>query len=764
MYLLKKSYLMLLALVILGGWNSPALAQQPAPQPQKVFAYYSFADAGLFLDWLITERNDVITNFTVTVSRMDRDTLPSETQTFTVAIDDANLQTKYYDGINYYALSLLNIKLEYGSYEVTLTSTSKDGNSLPSDPSYFFVDNEKYGYLYFTETPAQKASINQKYESYIKAESYYKETVINYELIEGPQGMTIGKENGKIEFTPTTSGYVNFLIKAYDKSETNNYIDFYGTIYVSSCQTFGKITGTLTFSNNVEKPGGIVFAYSSNPNDSVYIQNSFTAEVSPNGFFSMEVDKGEYYLYFMPYGPDEYGYYQGEWYKDALTIETAEIIEVDCGQNVEVTWTVGDETEYTKYKVSGYVKLNDGSPLANSYVNFESIFDEKDTTNYGYRYYSRSVSTNENGYYEVILPDAFKYMAYAFAFGADGRAYRAKYWDDTYDPSEATPIELTSDLSNINFTFKKEDFEIQDGSISGVITNTDDEALSNAFVVAFLVNPYDDRNKEEVYEGFAALTNDDGEYYFDYLPYGEYIIAAFTLGSEYVPGFFTIKSTPAFTWEDATIIKHDGYTPIKDVNVVLTRMEEKQGVGNINGKISSLGGGIKNEREGQAISGATVLLIGEDGVANKYSKSANDGKYNLNNLANGKYQLIVDKVGYLSHKEWVEVKNSEILNGHNIELFPIDVTSVDDNITIENITAYPNPASANVNLQFDAISNNVTIEVYNLMGMKQLSIEKNTVIGNNLISLNVENLTIGQYLIKIIDANKINTSRLIINR
>lgn len=762
MYLLKRSYLVLLALVMFGGWNSTALAQQPAPQPQMVFAYYSYSDAGLFLDWQITERNDVITAFTISVSLMDRDSLPTEAQTFTVSIDDPYLQNKEYEGINYFALSLMNIKLDYGSYEVTVTSTSKDGNSLPSEPSYFFVDNDKYGYLYFTETPSPSASINQKYESFIKAESYDKEAIINYELIEAPEGMTIGKETGKIEFTPTSGGYVYFLVRAYDTEEVSNFIEFYATIYVSSCDMFGKITGQLTFTENTQKPGGIVFAYRFT--DSAYIQDNFTAEVDANGSFSMEIDKGSYYLYFMPFEPDEFGYYQGEWYKDAVTIENAQVINIDCGQNTQITWTVGDETEYTKYKVSGYVKLNDGSPLANSYVNFESVYMDKDSLNNGYRYYSRSTSTNENGYYEVILPDAFKYIAYAFAFGPDGKAYRAKYWNDTYDPSEATPIELTSDLNNINFTFKKEDFEIQDGSISGIISNTDDEVIANAFVVAFLVNPYDDRDKEEVYEGFAALTNDNGEYYFDYLPYGEYIIASFALGNEYVPGFYTDKNTPAFTWEDATIIKHDGYTPLKDINIVLTKMQEKQGVGNINGKISSLGGGIKEDREGEAISGATILLIGEDGVANKYSKSANDGKYNLNNLANGKYQLIVDKVGYLSHKEWVEVKDAEIINGHNIELFPIDVTSVDDNITIENIAAYPNPASSNVNFEIDANSNNVTIEVYNLMGMKQLSIDKNTVIGKNLVNINVENLPSGQYLVKIIDSNKISASTIIINR
>ncbi len=764
MYLFKQTYLMLIALVIFGGSISPALAQQAAPQPQMVFSYYSIPDGGLFSDWQITERNDEITQFTIDITMLDNDSLPSETVSKIIDIDDQNLYSKVYEGINYYSLALQNLRFEYGSYELTVTATTKNGDGLPSEPTYFFVDNDKYAYIWFSQVPAGFGTINQKYESVIKAESYNNDVVINYDLIEGPAGMTLDSETGEIEFTSTTSGVKYYVVRAYDKNDENNFADYYGQLYISTCTSLGKITGTITYNDNVQKPGGIVYVYPSNFSDSSNTTQGYSAEIGTDGFFSITLDKGEYYIYFMPFGPDEYGYYQGEWYKDAISMETAETIEVDCGESTEITWTVGDETEYTKYKVSGYVKLNDGSPLANSYVNFESIFNEKDTLNNGYRYFSRSVSTNENGYYEVILPDAFEYMAYAYAFGPEGKAYRAKYWNDTYDPSEATPIELTSDLNNINFTFKKEDFEVQDGSISGIITNTDDEALASAFVVAFLVNPYDDTYKEDVYEGFAALTNDDGEYYFDYLPYGEYIIASFALGNEYVPGFYTDETAPALTWEDATIIKHDGYTPIKDINIILTRMQEKQGVGNINGKISSIGGGLKNDAIGQSLSGATVLLMGEDGIANKYSKSANDGKYNLNNLANGRYQLIVDKVGYQSHKEWVEVKDATIISGHNIELVPNSVTSVDDNITIATVVAYPNPSSSNVNFEFEASSNNVTIEVFNLMGMKQFSIDRTTTIGNNLINMNVENLPIGQYLVKIIDGNRINTSTIIINR
>lgn len=758
----KDSLTLMLAMMLLMLAGIELKSQQQTATPEEVFAYYSMQDRSMYLEWIIRGDYDEIESFYATISQITEDGTIIEMPGIKIDAKDPMLKMYLEKGFAYYGFYYPNYELRNGTYVLNMVAYSKYGESAPSADSYFIVEdgNNEYA-LYISEYPEMTATVGKKFSSKIKAERIDGEPVtVNYSIQKGPEGMTIGKESGLIEFTPQASGYVDYWITAVNAENAEEFVDFYGFIQVLECENPGIIKGGITYSDKLEKKAGMVHAYKFDANGNMIYGAS--SDVFETGDFELSVDKGTYYLYFVTYDQVDDYIDMGEWYKDAVNIEQATTIEVNCGQTVQVEWTVGESSSYTKYEVKGSVKMEDGTPLAYSTVIFESAI-EADSINV--RYYTKATSTDENGNYSILLPDLFKYRAFCYA-GTENKPgnYRPKYWDNTFNPLEATIIELKSDISGINFVFKKEDFEIPDGSISGKVLNTSNVPIESAFVIAFKVKSLDGKDYEDLYQGYAAITDENGAYKFDYMNYGEYVLFAFPNDMNYAPGFYREDDIAALTWEDASVILHDGFNPTKERNIVLPLMDIAYGSGKIEGIVTSHGGGIKNEERGTEISGASIFLVNQQGVTNKYNKSANNGEYKLNSVAPGRYEFIVDKVGYRTHREFVEVGEDGVISGHNIELIPENVTSVDDIITSEGVSLYPNPAADNINVSFAADAGNSLIEVYDILGSKLYSTDMNTVSGDNLKNISLESLPAGQYIVKIYNGKSVKFSRFVINK
>ncbi|MDT3738489.1 MAG: carboxypeptidase regulatory-like domain-containing protein [Candidatus Kapabacteria bacterium] len=760
----QKSILMLLALSLFALFTGSLAAQEASPQPQEVFGYYSSFEKQIFLDWQIYERNDEILSFNVLLQKIEEDGSISAEYEFAFGINDENLFYKNDGNRFYYNYMQPNYDLEDGTYLLTMNSVSKDGESLPSKESFLWIDNgENREKIYFSEYPDMQATVGKLYKSSVKAESWDGEMTINYSLTEAPEGMTIGTVSGEIEYTPVASGNLYFVIRAFNADDESEFAEVYFMLNVLSCENPATISGKISYNDSLTTKGGIIFVYQK-MNDGLIYQSAGT-EVFENGEFSVSVDKGEHYVYFMSFDPWNGGDYfnEGEWYKDALTMEQAEPIIVDCGETVNIEMKVGDQSLYTKYKVSGTVSMEDGTPLPYSSVMFESTAAKDDSTFWGGFY--KSIQTDENGYYEILLPDIFTYRVSCYAGIKDNPGnYRPQYWENTFNPIEATELKLTEDMAGIDFIFKESDFEFPDGSISGKVVNTDNTPLEGAFVIAFMVKSLNGERTDELYQGFAAITNSEGEYRFDYMNYGEYVLFAFPNDMNYAPGFYREDDVAALVWEDASIILHDGFNPSKDRDIILPLMEIVQGIGKIEGEVTSAGGGIRNDEAGEALSGASIFLVSEKGTTNKYNKSTINGTYQINGIAAGKYQFIVDKVGYKSHKEMIEVGADGNITGLDVALIPEGTTSVNDNNVSLGLNVYPNPAVEQIQLSINAISNSLTVEVYNLTGEKLLSKNINSLAGDGIYSISVSELSTGMYILKVIDGQNVRLDKFIVNK
>jgi hypothetical protein len=719
----------------------------------------------LGIEWIIMEKSEVITGFSCTIQKLQADSTLKYVLEFEFSINDENLFHKgNLEGWEYFGYINFDIMLEPGMYELTLKSKSQNGESLPSLSTYLWYDEDEYkNDIYFTVYPEMYASVGKLYQSYIKAESYNNDITIKYSLTEAPEGMTIDEDSGLITFTPTESGNPYFVVRAYNADDANEFMEIYFGLIIVNCENLATIKGKITYAESVENKTGFIIAYQIGADGSMY--QGAGADVYEEGDFNLQLDKGSYYIYFMLFDnfDDNEFFNMGEWYKDALTMEQAELITVDCGEIVSIDMLVGDQMNFTKYKVSGTVSLTDGSVLPNSTVVFESVNSYSDSTFWGGYY--KSVQTDENGYYEILLPDLLNYNAYCFASKTNNPGnYRPQYWENTYNPFEATVIKLTADISGIDFIFDEDDINYPDGSISGKVMNSDNTPIEGAFVIAFMVKSFDGAPNGDLYQGFAAITDDEGEYKFEYMNYGEYVLFAYPNDASYTPGFYRENDVAALTWDDASIIMHDGFTPLKERNIILPLIEAVQGIGQIEGEVTSTGGGIRNDKAGDAISGASIFLVNESGATNKYNKSSNNGIYRLTGIAAGNYQLIVDKVGYRSHKEWVEIGEDGILKGHDIQLSPESVSSVEDNTTTLGLNVFPNPATSEIQLTVNSTTTNLTVEVYNMIGVKILNQTINSTIGSGTYSLDVSDLNSGVYILKVIDGQKNTIDKIIINR
>jgi len=94
--------------------------------------------------------------------------------------------------------------------------------------------------------------------------------------------------------------------------------------------------------------------------------------------------------------------------------------------------------------------------------------------------------------------------------------------------------------------------------------------------------------------------------------------------------------------------------------------------------------------------------------------------------------------------------------GEEVFFRTIGSLSVNDN-NLQNVIIYPNPTNTILNIEN---AENSSIEVYDLLGRVVL-FENNISINNQL---NVSNLPIGTYLIKITNNNKVITDKFIVNK
>lgn len=599
------------------------------------------------------------------------------------------------------------------------------------------LDSNNIFDLVFTKIPnVGRLQIDQKYTFTTKAE-YRKDSneVIEYLLENAPEGMEINSETGLITWTPKEAG--NYKVNLIARLENDHYISTNAilTFEVSNCAMRASVIlslldkdGNPISPNNstlVKSIANLYFYQSIGNNNDTTHRDYYKLMIASSTIIQgnkaiFVVDEGQYLLMINNQN-------RNFWYKNAQDVQNATPIKVQCNDTLMLDMVIDLEPIIDKKTIiSGYC-LDESGRVVKSEIVFEGLKGNSNGMNEQFR---KSVSNNENGYYSVELPSNFTYVAYAISKNSN----KPLYWKNTYNRIEATPIYAEREkYEDINFVFKTDDNNTHKIKISGTVSSTSNVLVKDCFVV---VLDADETTKPKNNTGTTYLST-DGNFEFN-LEAGNYIFLAIPQSRDYIPGFYNVNGVAEFTWEDASIVEVGANT--KSINIILQEIERKPGIARVNGSIK-----VKNSN--LDVENANILLLSAN-KAVEFTISNYNGEFDISNVADGDYTLIVNKVGYSKFETNLTLDSQEPVN-LDIALVAEMALSVEDfDVKFMNLEVFPNPSSEYIELKNNTTMQYNKFEIYSLKGN---ILSSGTYNGQQI---DVSNLTAGKYFIKLILANE----------
>ncbi len=582
--------------------------------------------------------------------------------------------------------------------------------TIEEPPSIYFVSYPPYPLIlavneYFSYTPYVWTS---------------RQEPIEFTLIDAPEGMVISPTDGTIEWTPTALGNYEFTIKAYYIDEPTDYAEQIINITVDNYNfnyPCAYINGTVTDQNNQNVPFATVDVFMP---DIEYPYNDqpgylYMSTVTDNeGNFIFYVPEGNYKIRFSGRGITT------EYYQDASDYESANIVNLSCGDTSNLNINVYSDFTYETYTISGRVTDEQTGAGLHAMVNFFPLY-LKDSLNYdpGYIFIEAYAETDQNGYYSATVLGGYEYIGYAYPLDCD---YYEEYYNNTSNYLEAEPILVENDVADINFTLVKYANEFY--NISGKVINKDNQPVS-ASVQAYLISM--DTTGYYYNWAFPAQTNEEGEFdIYGVIP-GDYVLFTFPNEIEYLPGYYVENEFATEEFLSATTITVNTENNANQYTIKLKDLIKID-----TGKIVQVLGNIYNNSS-EPISGVTVRAMTNEGNSVDWALSKTNGTYSLNNLVQGSFKIVAEKNGYEKFETTISLNENDESFNKDIILFA-KAASVDDNQQIQQVAVYPNPATSILNVNLDLNSNYTNIQILNAVG--------NVVFENNYSSINSEKLTI----------------------
>ena len=250
----------------------------------------------------------------------------------------------------------------------------------------------------------------------------------------------------------------------------------------------------------------------------------------------------------------------------------------------------------------------------------------------------------------------------------------------------------------------------------------------------------------------TAIFNDTlGYYLFPQLIEGEYFVKADLLpNSTLYNEFLTTYYSDEIMWQDADTIYHYSTYWEYDINMV-SATTMTVGPGNIEGGIS-FGNG-----KGPACN-IEILLLDNNNNPIGVTHSDDDGNFNFSNIAFGTYKVHAEVTG----KNTIPVNlslNSNTPSFDDVQLYiqgdyvSGQVNSISENEFNRGIgDIFPNPATDKINLTVNVNElSGLKLALYNSNGQFIRDYTRNVYSGENILELNINDLSSGIYLLKITD-------------
>lgn len=408
-----------------------------------------------------------------------------------------------------------------------------------------------------------------------------------------------------------------------------------------------QIYGTVSFDDNTPVPNGIVYAWRVLNDSIVPLQGLKPISTTiNNGSFSLYLESGLYILEF------DGSTFEHIFFDNAKQISDATILDLTCDKNnpkvIQIEVRVNKKPLPKHYKVSGLVtSADDNSPVLAviEFIPVELMQNDRAGVKYPELFHFVA-KTDQNGYYQIELPDIFTYKAHCIPM--DKQTYQEQYFDGVNSPFEADIIELTGDVDGIDFRLVKHHFENTNG-FSGNVVDDDSLRPLKAYVIAYMVVP--DQKSNVRYYSQMVQTDEQGYYQFQGLPYGQYVLFSVPLNRDYVPGYYKMGDFATLKWRDATRI-YVGEVMPEIVYTVKHRLRfGLRGLVSVEGQVIESTGLVKianlpQESGFAGLAEAFVYALDEFGEVSDFFVTDNNGYFTLASLPERPVEIYATKPGY----------------------------------------------------------------------------------------------------------------------
>ncbi|RKZ28519.1 hypothetical protein DRQ36_10330, partial [bacterium] len=326
--------------------------------------------------------------------------------------------------------------------------------------------------------------------------------------------------------------------------------------------------------------------------------------------------------------------------------------------------------------------------------------------------------------------------------------YRPTFFHDRADLLEADPIFVDASSPSIISLDTLHMPEMGPGptlySISGTITEEDDGPIDAAYIIAI---SSEDEDIED-----AAISNPSGDYDIKVSP-GDYYVLAFH--ENYFPEFYE----GSIDWSSADTIHVTA--DVTGVDIDLNLMDPAGGDGELFGYVYGDSGSRYLVPE--PLRGTRVYLLdASDMTPVAFTVSRYDGSYHFEDIAEGTYLLLADKINYLHTTPYCEVilDTTLIMDINMLKTTPVAETPhKSESFGLETVA--PNPFNSACGISYTiGTPGKVVIEAYDITGHKiEVIDERNLSPGRYLTVWCPDDISSGVYLIKLTCNGRSQTAR-----
>lgn len=307
---------------------------------------------------------------------------------------------------------------------------------------------------------------------------------------------------------------------------------------------------------------------------------------------------------------------------------------------------------------------------------------------------------------------------------------------------------------------------INNEDIGGVVTDTSTNSGQH-LISSGVVYLYKQQAPPLAALAIDSVFINSGNYNFSQVPAGSYFIKAVATSTLYagaIPTYFP----KAFLCDSSTAVTQVGCTGNTNggINIRMLELSGQTGTGIISGTVTAdasfsgrYASGGHNAVMGSPLKGIDVKLGKNPGGGCAARTTADtSGFYQFNNVPNGAYSIYVDIPNYgmvtilttsISASNPQSVNNNYCVDSTAINVCStVGIAKVSSNNY--QVKVYPNPSAGIFNIELNEHAN-MSIEIYSIIGQKIYSEN----IQNNIQQVNINSLTEGMYLIRVLKNNRV---------